>query len=90
MDWYSDRSPIEDALSEWFDQTVPVPVCGDRSDEGTYEILGFTGFRLDEMDFTEFPSAVRGTFEPVLVDSPPVPEGVELEDYLARDITLIE
>lgn len=89
-DWYSDRSPIESALSEWFDQTVPVPVCGDRTNDGNFEILGFTGFRLEEMDFSAFPSAVRGTFEPVLVDSPPVPDGVVLTDYLARDITLIE
>lgn len=89
-DWYSDRSPIEDALSEWFDQTVPVPVCGEESNEGTFEILGFTGFRLEEMDFSRFPSAVRGTFEPVIVDSAPAPEGAELTDYLARDITLIE
>lgn len=89
-DWYSDRSSIEDALSEWFDQTVPVPVCGDQQDGGTYEVVGFTGFELGEMDFTEFPSAVRGTFVPVVVDSEPAPEGVELQDYLARDITIVE
>jgi len=89
-DWYSNRSSIEGALSEWFDQPVPVPVCGERTEEGEYEILGFTGFQLEEMDFTEFPSAVRGTFVPVVVDSAPAPSGVVLTDYFARDIALIE
>ena len=90
-DWYSNRSSIESSLSEWFGQAVVAPVCGERSEDDTYEILGFTGFELDEMDFSEFPSAVRGTFVPVVAeDGGTAPVGTVLTDFLGRDISLIE
>lgn len=89
-DWFSDRSSIQNALSGWFSQNVPVPVCGDQNSNGTYDIVGFTGFELEEMDFTQFPSAVRGRFAPIVVDSEPAPAGLVLTDYLARDIAIVE
>lgn len=86
--WGNDVQELEDALSEWTGQTVPVAVCDEKNDNDEYPIAGFTGFNLESLDFSAFPKQISGRFEPIVINSSSTSD--PMIDYLARDIHLIE